>query len=815
VRIKYCSSPCGSGKTKTIIDRAHELVRADKKVLVLQPTRELIDRTVREEIESRYNPSKARVFHKGTIGDGKVSKALADYARQPPDIPEIVLATHQVLPHIKHFANRGDWHVLVDEVLQVVRYLPHRIPQTHELITEHLDVTQVNGIYGLVSARKSGLEDIAQNEDEDEIIETLVDTARILINPHWETFVNFEQYERLRRGEQKVLAFHSVLRPEILKGFPEVLMAAANFEDSEVFKVWGTRGVTFEPDAGFAEGLRYTKHPNGEAVTICYVTEQQWSRKRRELVCGEDGETVLDRMISAAKRLIPSGRLLWHANCSVNGDPFGHPAQRLPSKPHGLNSFREFDDVVFLSSLNPPTDHFRFLQSQGLQGGEVRAFTYLAEVYQAAMRGSLRDPNNRQPKQILVPDRGAAEYLQDIFPGCTVKKLDIGLVDDVQKRRGRPRRHDSNRERVARQRQEKRERKLKLLAEQFRLNLPDMGEQEDCVVGAGERGGSCAKNSIRLYTNFGTQPLTATLFSSVFSPIPFAYVSGEIDAFIDLLRRCHSRRRTGKQDYLFSPAIFDPAKSEQTHRGETNIAYLRHIVQDFENGELPPDELANIFPGLRMVVMNTFNHTADKPRFRVVFPTSEFMTPVVYGLINDCLADKLEDAGYSVVRGDRREGERLQNARLNARASGLDWSKTPPTSLFYLPCQAKAGDSFFMDFAEGSRQPLNPSIWIENMTVPLQPDFSPVQPATHPNRVIDEVLVQSAKETWRGSKEHPGTGNEIFFDFATSLRRAGMTLSEIEHTLRSEAQYGRSPKERLAQIPSIIISLRRYFVPTS
>ena len=153
------------------------------------------------------------------------------------------------------------------------------------------------------------------------------------------------------------------------------------------------------------------------------------------------------------------------------------------------------------------------------------------------------------------------------------------------------------------------------------------------------------------------------------------------------------RTNSKDENFLFSPAIFDPDRSPGTNRGKANIAYLRNIVLDFENGELRPEELPNLFPGLRMVVTNTFSHTSDKPRFRAVFPTSEIMTPEVYGLIQGCLADKLEDAGYVVDRGGKgRKGARLSNSR----PSGLDWSKSLPTSLFYLPCQAqKSGDSFF------------------------------------------------------------------------------------------------------------------------
>ena len=101
------------------------------------------------------------------------------------------------------------------------------------------------------------------------------------------------------------------------------------------------------------------------------------------------------------------------------------------------------------------------------------------------------------------------------------------------------------------------------------------------------------------------------------------------------------------------------------------------------------------------------------------------MTPEVYSLIYNFIADKLEEAGYSVER----PGKKLKTSKAsNSRPSGLDWSRSDPTSLFYFPCQARcADDSFFIEYMEG-RYPLNPSTWIENTTVPLQPTLEPVEP---------------------------------------------------------------------------------------
>jgi hypothetical protein len=61
---------------------------------------------------------------------------------------------------------------------------------------------------------------------------------------------------------------------------------------------------------------------------------------------------------------------------------------------------------------------------------------------------------------------------------------------------------------------------------------------------------------------------------------------------------------------------------------------------------------------------------------------------------------------------------------------------------------------------------------------------------------------------WRGSRAYPGEGGRRFFILAVQLRSAGMGMSEIEGTLRSEVAYGRSPDERRAQIASIMNTLR-------
>jgi hypothetical protein len=57
-----------------------------------------------------------------------------------------------------------------------------------------------------------------------------------------------------------VLAFHSVLKPEILTGFAGVLMAGANFEDSAIFRIWAQKESSSNR-TGFRQGPTIFRTP--------------------------------------------------------------------------------------------------------------------------------------------------------------------------------------------------------------------------------------------------------------------------------------------------------------------------------------------------------------------------------------------------------------------------------------------------------------------------------------------------------------------------------------------------------------------------
>ena len=220
---------------------------------------------------------------------------------------------------------------------------------------------------------------------------------------------------------------------------------------------------------------------------------------------------------------------------------------------------------------------------------------------------------------------------------------------------------------------------------------------------------------------------------------------------------------------------------------------MRHLWMDFENGDLRPEDIAELFPYIRLIVFNTYNHTKVAPRFRVVIPFEELISAEDYAVLYNNLIAKIEDTGYSV--GKAKGGMR----------SRLDVSKKTPTSLFYLPCQAmEPFDSFFHDYNDDKRKLLDPMTWIENTVVHF-PQSDTQRAALAEPRTVNSAAIEKATKLWRESRKYPGEGNDRFFNFAVSLRSAGMSLYD-----RAVGVFGWSRDEAVGRTMADLIIPARY-----
>jgi hypothetical protein len=334
-------------------------------------------------------------------------------------------------------------------------------------------------------------------------------------------------------------------------------MACANFRDTLLYRLWSHEGVQFEDDRCLNQALRFQEHQNGRLVSIKYLTDRIWSKKLQGTPgesSGPNSETYLDSMAGAVKEEFQAHPFLWQGNKSVPDSIFGGTGQRLPNMPHGLNDYTDYDRIAFLSALNPRSDHFRFLETRGIDPEAVRRAIYCSTVYQSVMRTSIRNPKSANEKVIIVPDITAARYLEEVFPGCRVEKLKTGLIElHKPKNSGRPRKYSSDSER-------KREFRLKTRKATIEAVLdlkkfPYVGQsscdEEDTLMIGDKKGIDIITHFVPHHQQHGT------LYRDRKSNAP-SYLSGEdSEEFLGFLEHLHKITLDSKEkNCLISPGIF-------------------------------------------------------------------------------------------------------------------------------------------------------------------------------------------------------------------------------------------------------------------
>jgi hypothetical protein len=853
--IYFVDALAGSGKTHAATRHAHWLAQRGDKVLIVQPSVKLIQQTFTDLAALSPEVPVRAIYGSGPHGTGTSSNVVGDIVRHSIDTRpegEVLLVTHAAFLRLPFFHRRDHWHLLIDEIPQADWSDELNLANTHHILTDRLVAeTDESGLVGNRYARitpkdRGRLEAMLLNKNGDEVWDRFHDLLGKLLSPHWRTYVLDDQYCDLidGNGDRRSLLTFAVLHPSLIEGFIAPTIMGACFTESTLYHLWRAQGVAFRPHHRIHKSLRYNQHANGHLLTIRHASDEDWSKTLRdkplmmtaETDSGGEPRTVLESVVESIATTFAGTPFVWMGNKDLPDNLFKGQGDRLPNSPHGLNRYQGFHNVAVLSALNPPPAHFAFLAALGLDPAEVKRACYWQAVYQAVMRISMRNPDDPTPKTVIVMDRATVDWLACLFPGCSTAPLGGVVGLPTKGKSGRPRKHLCDADRKAAHR------------DRFKLEL---GVELDLVNGAAwttDRLAFLAQDLRQRMSEFGRgrdQTLTAmgradmsamagTVFTSIFTATPFDYMPlDDVETFIDGLRHFHSTELPSKEDNgLISPAIFDPALSEETKRGLDNIRAVWGVWLDNDGGDLSPEEFARLFPRLRMAIFNSYSSTRAQPRWRVFIPTTFAMSVGAYKAIVGQIMLTVNEAGYW-------SQQQLANGRTrkSPRHHGFDMSKLVPSSLFYLPCQAKEpSDSFFTDHSDKRRAPLDPYQWAKfaanrarpepeivpvTMPTPLVPTaretgitLSPAMQALRDGLQVEQETTQrnwqaekreAAIAAWRSAPK--GEGNRAFFTLGSTLARLGLSHTEIRAILWQEAAYAHSPVERRQQIKSILRKL--------
>ncbi|MGO4574103.1 hypothetical protein [Microvirga sp. 2TAF3] len=320
------------------------------------------------------------------------------------------------------------------------------IPKSHPIITQYLSLEAVTDRYSRLKINDiAEVQAIANNKSGDEVWGKLQTFARYLCSEDWETYVLTNSFTKLLSRKNVKLTAYSVRKASSLSIFKSVRFASALFEHTLLYQGWKAQGVNFIEDQDLKRGLSFSEHENGHLLTIKWGLPGVWSKHHRNQAGVEDA------IIKAMRRDLADQSFLWQQNKDrADTLPFlgMDGAKELPNFPHGLNDFSGYHTVAILTAAHLAPDRRKFHQELwGLAPSQIG--THLLSVYQAVMRSSLRKPQCTGPKTILIPDYATVKSLLDIFPGSRAVQLDVGLESsEVSRKRGRPRIHKDDAERL-------------------------------------------------------------------------------------------------------------------------------------------------------------------------------------------------------------------------------------------------------------------------------------------------------------------------------------------------------------------------------
>lgn len=694
--VHYVPGPCGSGKTRLIAQRAVSYARTGRNLLIVQPTMHLINQTV---AEIRSQPGGAlvnvTVIHGDTSSSvvGDIVSFLKDDA--PGRVLLITHAAHERLPYI-HRSDR--WHLIYDEAPQAVWSVTRNLPVTHGLITRGLEATSdgLEGYYRITAGDAKYLNGIMRNAKRDELLTSLQDIAAKVLSPHWRVYADAEQWNNMIEGrddERRQLILHATLQPSLMQGYASASLFTADVDETALFHLWSDARVPFREDKSLTKRLRFGEHENGNLLTISYLSEESWSKSHRDKTAA-DGVSLLNHAVARINARFGGEPFAWMANTDIPDDVFPTHGTRLPNSPHGINQYQHLHNVALLSALLPAPSTFGFLDALGMDGEAVKTAIMRSSLYQAACRISLRNPLDETPKHAVVPDRATAEWLSSKFPGSTVISED-GMPQVAKGRPGRKRLHESDAARRVKLRHSEQQRLSAILS---RLH---------------EEKAACQ----------------STVYATVYASRYETQGLGEIehtsfDDFASFMHDVWSENVASKTGNI----PFVPAEMSGGRRN-SDVVSSRMLVLDNDGGDLSRAKFAELFPHLRMVIVNTASSTPDRERWRAFLPLDMSVDAEIYSELVRIIIRRLNRAGYWSKQ------QLHDNDRIKSRlCHGFD-DKPSAASLFDLPTQATAGSdaSYFDDLSVG-RKEVDVYAW-------LQKAFRPkAAREEEPKTVSDEEL---------------------------------------------------------------------------
>ncbi|BAI95706.1 hypothetical protein Sj15T_00520 [Sphingobium sp. TA15] len=749
----YVSALAGAGKTYKAVDHASFLANEGFRIVIAQPSRQLIDEThtLAEQFQTRYPNAKYRLkkIHSDNKTKSSVSGEIVNYLKNYDyDNGEILFITHAALFSIPYFHRKDNWILIVDEIPDPFEDMSLKLPDNHSLITDHFTLSTQSAYYSrpvIKPESEDHIRAIWENKNGDQVNAVFADFLDAYYDDHRDLYVNSSTWTAIaeNRDKKERLPANAIWKPSYLEGFKEVIIMGAMFEESILFQIWGQQmGVEWSVYDRIQNHLRYQNHAPQPNLTITYLLEENWSKTKARQQFQDSDYSVFDMCKAEADYHIAGADHIIITNkdresetdeCFVNGS-------RVSNVSHGINTFQHIDNAIFLSALNPSPTHFKLFEMLDVTSDELADARYHQIVYQAVMRTSLRDPSAvERAKHFIVPDKRAADYLARVIPGCKVQAGTFADMDLGKSINGRPKGSKDTKKR-----------------ERFWSSPAQKSAAQ-----------TAKKTLIRKQNRLTYDPSIPnrmSLFAGKWDKHPKEFTFTDADSLIaDLKEMSETVIQSKEENVLICPAHFVERAGVETRRGLENIESIHGVWLDNDGGDLTPSDFRNIFPTLRMAIFSTYS---GGNRYRVFIPTNAPMIRDTDFIIKCLLMNEIRSHGYS-------DKGKLKH--------GFDVGKLTPSSMFYLPGlqHGKADEAFFI---ENPGDEIDVGKWLEGASIKMFREEEAIRvPEEFSKAINPNITLQSIAAEIQALPK--GTVNGSLAKLVVKAFRNGFEAGEIRVVL--------------------------------
>lgn len=695
----------------------------------------------------------------------------------------ILFITHEAFLRRPHWHNRQHWHVIADEVLQAVYNEVFNLYENRHLLTERVTLEPLNESYSLLRATDDGeIIDWSRNKYGDQVTEMFADlSGKLKSASSWSVFVLTQQYQAFKDGAVQLEA-HGLLSPVIFDGFASVTLMAANLGLSMMYLSFQRMGCEFKPHKAIIAGLRYREHHNSERLRVYYLTDRLWSKTLRD----RDGGAMMELYKAEIAAKFGTVPYLWIGNNDVPDSAFS--GVRLPNVPHGLNEYQGFNQCAVVSALNTTQGHGKFLLDiAGISDTQRRRAMLSQVAYQALGRGSLRNPDATGDFILIVPDRFTADDILTMYPCASVARLSPYEAAPVHKKRGREKQHIDEKARYKTHND-----KRQFLKESAEL-LANLESHENTI----SIGSFVSKENAGFLLSYWRSHNSKA--SLTCNPIDMA--TDDFMAKMSGLAPTDFRKKADNS--LWTPSVF------AGRRTKAGVIRVKGVVLDIELTDIPMTEFHHLLPDIEMIIHPSFSHIDTNPRYRVMIPTTGYMTGEQSEIIRRMLMARLEDQGY----------RQKKDVDMSKPRHGVDTTKLNSAAIFYLPCNGAV-----LSHHKANRAPIDPATWLETATEAVidkvipddeTPEIAAVSPVPSPPigmpRSVEAVAPAISRIIdyfHRKGLTEKGAGRSMLWSMSKLLLEVGCDRGEIRQILYEQAGYTTSPSERRGEIDQLMIKLQ-------